>query len=567
MSEKTYYVNANVVTVDQGFTVATQFAVSGGRFSAVGHDLLPEDRSADMVVDLQGRTVLPGFVDSHAHVPLRAIEDLADPDLRGLMSVSEICAAIKEVAGRRELGSWIVTSPIGVGPDYFGLPEGLLERRWPTRHELDAVAPDNPVYIPTPVPWPNPAILNSRALAELGLRDDAQDPDGVRLERDESGSLTGLVHGLNFYNKTPLMASLQAITPVPSAADLAAVTLKALDENLAAGVTAIYECHLNAFMPVFQSLKDAGKLRSRVLGTLEVPVSSTLPEIEAWFMDRPEAFGEGEGDDRLRVKGVTASLDGAIQFGKAFMETPYLDPDGLLGNGSSALSLEEVIEICHLALRTNTRLHLLAAGSAALKIVMEALIRVDKEVPLTDRGWMVLHVQHPTKQDIAELARMGLSAQSYSSVDYSKGAIVYRERLAGDLWESAVPLRWWLDGGVVIAQGSDGAHYNPLFQIWESLARVDGRTGESLMAPPKEISREEAIQLYTINGARVMQMSDRIGSIEPGKYADFVVLDRDLLTCTVPEILQSKVLATCVEGEPVYDPAGLLETDDRHLEG
>jgi len=264
------------------------------------------------------------------------------------------------------------------------------------------------------------------------------------------------------------------------------------------------------------------------------------------------ARGRGSGDDMFKIVGATVSLDGPVQFGGAAMTEPYLDPYGSRGNGGCAVTAEDLAEIAHLAVAHDLRLNVLAAGNHAGAIAIEALETVHAQTPLTGRDWVVQHFQHPTRDQIAALAAMGLSAQTYASVDYSKGAEVYINRFDTEVWRDVVPLRWWLDAGITVGHGSDGAHYDPMFQIWECLQRIDGRTGQSLRTPSKTITRQEAIRLHTINGARLLQWSDRVGSIEAGKLADFVVLDRDILHCPVDQIRTTTCQLTVLRGNVVY---------------
>jgi predicted amidohydrolase YtcJ len=164
----------------------------------------------------------------------------------------------------------------------------------------------------------------------------------------------------------------------------------------------------------------------------------------------------------------------------------------------------------------------------------------------------VQHFHHVTKEQIARLAAMGMVAQICAGVDYARGAF-YTTRLPGDLWERVTPLRWWLDAGVPVALASDGAHSDPLFQLWAALTRVDARSGRSLLTPQKTITREEAVRAHTAGGAAVLGQADRLGSIEAGKLADFVVLDRDILTCPEDEIREARVLTTVLGGEVVHE--------------
>lgn len=235
------------------------------------------------------------------------------------------------------------------------------------------------------------------------------------------------------------------------------------------------------------------------------------------------------------------------------MHDPYLDPYGNLGNGRSSLTAERLTDLGRLAIEHDLRLNVLAAGSAAADITVQALQAIDARTPLSRRGWIVQHFQHPTRQHIGELKRMGVGVQTYASIDYSKGAEIYVKRLSGEQWRETVPLRWWLDAGINVSLGSDGAHPNPLFQIWAALQRIDGRTGRSLLTPAKTITRAEAIRLYTINGAKLLGWDKHLGSIESGKLADVVILDANILNCPAEKIREIAVTTTMLAGITVYD--------------
>ncbi|TDW18174.1 amidohydrolase [Kribbella kalugense] len=538
----TVYLNGNVVTVDGDFSIAEAFAVSDGRFVAVGTN--EEIAGLDgPVVDLGGRTVLPGFIDAHAHTVHIAVDKLADPQLAGLTSIAAITERIRTAATKAEPGEWIVTSSIGEPPDYFDLPDGLAEGRWPTRADLDAVAPDNPVHIPTPPFWPHPAILNSKALELLGITRDTPDQPGIRIERDAAGEPTGVIHGLIFYNaRNPLVGRLLSLLPATSPESRQDAIATAMQQNLAHGLTTIYEGHGNSpFVPDLRVMRETDRLACRVVGTYEVPVGRV--NLADWLTSVADAAGDGTGDDHLRIRGITVSLDAPMHFGGALMSTAYLDPHGELGNGSSVLSTAELAELARLAVQNDLRLNVLATGDAACEIAVSALETVHHETPLTSRAWVVQHFHHVTREQIARLAAMGIVAQVCAGVDYGRGEAAYVERLPGDQWEHVTPVRWWIDAGVPTALASDGAH-PPLFHVWAALTRTDGRSGRSLLTPSKTISRAEAIRGWTADAATVLGVGDRLGSIEPGKLADFIVLDRDILTCPVDEIRDIAVLTT-----------------------
>jgi predicted amidohydrolase YtcJ len=177
---------------------------------------------------------------------------------------------------------------------------------------------------------------------------------------------------------------------------------------------------------------------------------------------------------------------------------------------------------------------------------------VHRETPLTSRAWVAQHFHHVTREQIDRLAAMGVVAQVCAGVDYGRGVPTFVNRLPGDQWEHVTPVRWWIDAGVPTALASDGMH-EPLFHLWAALTRIDGRSGRDLMTPAKRITRAEALRGWTADAATVLGVADQVGSIEPGKLADFVVLDRDILTCPVDDIRDAMVLTTALGGEIVSE--------------
>ena len=553
------YVNGKVVTVDGHFSIAQAFAVADGKFLAVGRNdeirklAGPNTRT----VDLGGREVLPGLIDAHPHTVIGHAEqeEMYRTSLRGARSVAEIVSRIGEAARKAPPGQWIVTTGIGEPPDYFGLPEGLAEKRWPTRADLDQVSPDNPVYIPIRK-WPHPAIFNGKALALLGITRATPDEPKVIIEHDASGEPNGLIQGINIYNAdSPLYQKVAAMTPSSPRELRPQIIQAAIADDSKSGLTALNEMHGSTAETVrsLKALEADGALKSRFAVAYQVPTKGSIDDIDKWMAGLTDAQGKGSGSDMLKVVGVNVTVDGATEFGAALNDKPYLDPYGRMGNGIQEVSAEKLTAIARLAIKHNLRLNILAAGSRACQIAVDAMEAVNRETPIKDRRWVMSHFQHPTREQIKKLHDMGVMVQTYSSVDFSKGAETYVKRFPGqDVWKTVVPLRWYWDEGVTVAQSTDGAHYDTMWTIWESLVRVDGRTGKSMMTPAKKITREEAIKMYTINSAKVMEWEDKIGSIEAGKLADFAVLDRDILTVPVNQIRDARVLMTALGGKAVY---------------
>jgi predicted amidohydrolase YtcJ len=549
------YVNAKVVTVDPQFTTASAFAVGSGRILEVGDTATVRKLSGEgtRVYDLRGKTVLPGFVDTHPHLGTSYANDILN-----LNSVASIVRRIGDIASKAKPGEWIVTSPIGVPSDHFNLPGGLAEKRWPSLAELDRAAPNNPLYIPTPGVWPHPALLNSKALQLLGVDSSFRDVGRLRVVRDARGEPTGAIYGLDMYNPTtPLFVRLQSLLPPPDPRRVLDGIRRGMNDYLGVGVTAIFAAH--SFTPPvlrqqLEQVRAGGQPVTRIVSAYQIPRRQSLAQVERWMEGLADAQGSGTGDPSFKTQGITASMDGATQFGAAMMSAPYLNPLGQRGNGVSETSKEDLIRIGQLAYDRNLRLHIVLAGDLAGAWAVDALEAINRERPLADRAWTVQHIQHPTKDQIARLKAMNLMVATYSAVDWEKGAATYVARFPNQpaLWETTVPLRWWLDQGVVVAQGTDGRHKSPAFSMWASLTRLDGMTGKSMLTDAKRISRREAIEIYTINGARIMQADRDIGSLEKGKLADFVVVDRDILQVPVDQIRTTKVLATVVGGEIVH---------------
>lgn len=551
--------NGKIITVDKNFSIAEAIAIAKGKFAKVGinREVRALANGDTTEVDLKGKTVVPGFIDTHPHMINAGIRRATSLPLAGLHSIQAIKRRILKRGKEIPHGQWIITSPIGEFPDYFGLPDILDEKRWPTRWDLDEISPHNPVYIPTPVSWPHPAILNSYALKLLGInKNSMSEQHGVRVLRDpETGEPNGQFHGLHLFNSlSPLYKKLQTFLPKPPLnAIFEAIKASMLDYN-AVGITAGYEGHSTSPVHLLycKELWSMKQLKVRLHFAYEIDVTKSITVIENWMKDIVHATGSGFGDDWLKIGGVTVSIDGPTQFGESIMREPYIDPFGEPTAGVQKVSTKKLRQIVLLAARYNLRMNLQVGGDKAADIALKVYEEVNREIPIHGRRWVLQHIQHPSHENICQCAELGVMITTSSNFEYSKGAETYSRRLRGDYCDRAIPLRRWTDAGVLVGQSTDGAHYQPMFTLWNSLKRIDGRTGKSLMTQDKEITREEALRLYTINGAWILFWEDKLGSIEEGKLADLVVLDNDILTCPLDEIKHTKVLMTMVGGEVVF---------------
>ncbi len=553
------FYNGKVVTVDERFSIAEALAVRDGKFQRVGSN--PEIRalsdSNTEEIDLRGRTVFPGFIDTHPHVVHTGMGRASQLPLTGLQSIEDIKRRISEKASNLAPGEWIVTTPVGNPQDYFFLPDTLKEKRWPTRWDLDEAAPRNPVYITAPLVWaPHPAILNSSALKILGISSQTPPEEkGAVIFKDEAtGEPNGQIDRMHFWNYGSIFWRLMGVIPKTGFEETLNGLKAAIRDFNACGVTTGYEGHVTTaddFL-LYRELWSRNELDMRIYFAYEVDKRKSVSEIEAWMKNLPHATGRGFGDDQLKIAGVTVSIDGPSQLGVAVMKRPYLDPYGKKTQGVQEIETDKLKEICFLAARYNIRMNVEVGGDKATDIALDAYEEVNRKISIRGKRWVLQHIQHPSMDHIRKCKELGVAVTTASNFEYSKGEETYVKRLGGDYCQRAIPFRRWLDTGVLVSQSTDGAHYQPLFTIWNSLRRIDGRTGKSLMTPDKEITREEAVRLYTINGAKVLFWENKLGSIEEGKLADLVVLENDILTCPLDEIRDTRVRMTMVGGKVVH---------------
>ncbi len=283
--------NAKVVTVDEQFSIEQAIAIKGGMILGVGNDveILKLAGASTQSVDLEGKMVLPGFVDGHPHMVHRGVALLTTLDLNGVDSIEEIKERISAKVATLEPGEWIETTWIR-GQPFGALPMALEEKRFPTRWDLDEAAPDNPVYIPTPFSYPLPSIFNSAALEALGISDDAPDDyGGTTVVKDaESGRPNGQVHKIVIFNYAcSVCRKLGELLPEHPFETQVAGVKEQIQRNNAVGITTVYEGHhmMNGQAELVQALLERDQLDIRihiayqVTGQLWMP----LPALDAWF--------------------------------------------------------------------------------------------------------------------------------------------------------------------------------------------------------------------------------------------------------------------------------------------
>lgn len=529
--------NGKVVTVDPKFSVVDAIAVKGGRIIAVGSSAKVKRMVGEgtEVVDLEGQMVLPGLIDSHLHMvstgtTLSQINCRTPP----MSSIADIVAAVKGRAAETKPGQWIQ----GRGWDQAK----LAEHRNPTRWDLDEAAPDNPVWLTRTCG--HVTVASSKALEMAGIDADTPQPVGGHIVKDERGEPTGLLQ------ESPAQDLVRKHIPPPGIDETQEAIRMASRAFSAVGLTSVIEAGIEPLdMRAYQRVAEDGKLTVRVAMMLrgrlsEEPVEKSVERI------RNFPLITDYGGDLLKFLGLKLLIDGGIGGRTALMREPYEgEPDNY---GILTMPEEELQKRMDAGNATDMMVGVHCAGGKAMDIVLRAFERTNRVKPIKGRRFTLIHAYQPSEKNFEQCRRLGVVVASQPSFLYYLGDS-YHENVGPERSKWLKPHRAWLDHGIMVASGTDSpvTPYPPFPSLWASIARKTEMKGTS-MGTEQGVSREEAIRMYTINGAHLTFEEDIKGSIEPDKLADMVVIDRDILTCPEDDIKYTKVLRTILGGETVY---------------
>ena len=464
--------NGKVVTVDAAFTIAQAIAIAGDRIIAVGADAAMAEHTAPTtrVVDLGGRSVIPGITDGHAHMDREALRNIF-PALGPVGSIRDVQDRIAELARGTPPGQWIVTMPIGNPPYYLDVPDSLAERRWPTRQELDAAAPDHPVYIRSIWGYwrgtlPLVSCANTRALARAGISRDTRAPvETLTIEKDAAGDPTGVIVEHEMMPLAELIWFREATRF--SHAD----RLRALPELARAyhafGTTSVFEGHGVApeLMRVYKEAWRDGALTMRASlafsprwkAAAAVPLGELVDTWAGWL-------GEpGFGDDRLKMSGLyvhdgrTASDD--LRAGAA----PYTGWAGF--NYDHGLPRAQAKELLLHCARNNIRAVMI--GSHNIDLYEE----VDREVALAGRRWVISHIGVISPHEIEKIARMELVLTTHTNNYLYRGLEDLARRLPPERHRDINPLRSLIEAGVKVSLATDNVPVSPFLPIAQAIVR------------------------------------------------------------------------------------------------
>lgn len=539
--------NANVLTIDPSRPRAGSIGIIGDRIVAVGGrgDLAVHD--ATTTVDLDGRFVVPGFNDAHNHMPAFGATLNEVPMHAGAVgSIEEIVETIAQRTADRTPGEWIV----GAGYDHNKLAEG----RHPTRHELDVVSPEHPVVLNHTSG--HFVTLNSAAmrLARIG---EVDVPEGGVVALGDDGEPNGLLEE----QAQQLVRRLLH----PRSVDAMVSNLEAAsDRYLSEGVTSCQEAGVGGILGTAEPLELAAYQRARRERRLRVRLT-LMASVDALHdldhhADDPEPFAldlglhTGFGDEWLRIGPVKIFADGSLMGRTAAM---FDDFEGEPGNSGYLQMPEERLHSLILAAhRSGWQIATHAIGDRAVSSVLDAYESALLRFPRDDHRHRIEHCGICRTDDVARIARLGVipvpQARFISEIGDGMLDAIGQGR-AGDCYRE----RSFLDAGIVIPGSSDRPVVNgaPLLGIHDL---VNQRTASGRSFNPHEaLTVREAITAYTMGSATAAFDEQRKGSIERGKLADLVVLDRDLTTIDPDGIGDTEVLATMVGGRFEFDPAGI----------
>ncbi|HEY1360785.1 MAG TPA: amidohydrolase family protein [Xanthobacteraceae bacterium] len=542
-----------IITLDRASRVVQAVAVRAGRIVAVGEDaaLLREAAPATRLIDLAGRSVMPGLFDAHPHADREGLKARGGIPIAGLHSVAGIVEVVKRAAQTTARGEWIVLMPMGAPPhDYVSRPEQLTEGRFPTRHDLDAVAPDHPVYIRAVWGWwsrrPFPSVANSLALARAGVTRATAPPHNVEIVKDARGEPTGVFLERNF---VPVLEyTLFRDLPRFGYHDRVESVRLGAQAYAAAGTTSLYEGHGLAptVIRAWRENAERGALPLHMHAPVSMP-SATFDDrrlVDLMHHYAGPAGGRGCGDDMLRVEGI--NLGGHADAAVADIIAAGYPYDQWAGHFYQAMPAERFVRLGIEAARLGLRVNCVV--SRDLEYALGAYEAIDEEVPIRDRRWVVIHVNAASDAQIRRMKALGVIATVVPGFLWMAGDRYGLDRLGGE----GIPIRRMLDGGVPVALSTDGVPYSMLWAAWEALARWDEDGARQL--GESGLTREEALRLAAQSGHRLTWNEDRFGSLEPGKVADMVVLAEDPLSCELGRLRDIRVERTFLAGREVLGP-------------
>ncbi len=523
-------VNGKILTVDANFSTRGAVAVRGERILSVGDDSRIKQfiDSQTKVIDLQGKTIIPGLIDNHVHFIRHALRWEHEARIDGVTSRSKALSIISAKAKSLKRGEWLLIIG-GWSPGQFRDKPGLF-----TKAELDRAAPDNPVFIQQSYRF---MILNSLALEKAGIDENFEAPRGWRIARNESGTPSGVIHGrraiFRFWRR-----ELPGITDDKTVSGLK----KLMADFNRAGVTSVFELGGGGvrdatYELIRRRLAQKNGLTLRIFHTPRFRVRT--PEankrvIERIRNSRPDKSAKMMGNIALGEHMYAPIHDSAFR--------PSRFPDE---------AYDEFRKVSEAAADGGWTIHEHAFRDTTITRYLDIFEKINQRKDITKLRWSIHHADFISRRNIERVKALGMTLALHSKMTILGSAL--RRRL-GERALSLPPLRTVQNSGVTWGLGTDAgvvAPYPPMLSLWWAVTGMD-LGGERALSQAETVSRKQALIAHTRSNAYLFFKEKELGSIEKGKLADLVVLDRDYMTIPEDQIRDIKPLLTMVGGKIVF---------------
>lgn len=529
---KVIFANGSVITVDKNDRVCEAVAVDGNHIVGVGssQEMKAFAGPETLIVDLKGRSLLPGFVDAHCHAGIYGTIKFQIPcGSKDVSSIEDIKRVVALRAASISPGGWI----LGRGYNHLA----LKQRRHPTRWDLDEVAPDHKVFLTRTCG--HIAVANSRVLEEFQIDRHTPDPEGGRIERDSQGEPTGVL-----YEQAMLRIRMQTL---PSDSDLEKGMKLMNRDFLSLGIT---------------SAHDASGLNPEEIRTFQKGVAEGWIKVRLYLMFRSSEpssqLGEiylqsgiltGLGNEKLRLGPYKLMLDGAGSGGSAAMREPY--PTHPVDYGILYMNQEELDRKVLKAHKAGYQIAIHAIGDQAVEMVLSSFEKALEQHPRENHRHRIEHCGFLDDSLIDKILKLDVIPVLGLPFLYELGD-TYIDVYGQDRLRTIYPIRSLLEQGITTALSSDTPviNPNPMHGIYAAIAHKT-QSGK-VIAPEENVSLLQAIRAYTLSGAYASFEENIKGSIEIGKLADLIVLSQDILECSQEDILNTSVDLTMVNGVVVY---------------